>query len=615
MDGGVIGVGAHKAGDLAHRFHVGADLLIVAAQPAGVGGDHRFVDATGTGCLAIADLPDDGLGSKIFITVGVSAAGGDGFGDLLLLGAAQSTVAEAAGNNSTIGRIESRRFHAEGGATIRGVHLVGAVGSAAAEGIEMAQAADLLHVDGGAAGVGSGFPHSRGRGRTAADSFKGKAVRRVQTGSTHGGLGGEGSIGIPLQGFSFRIFRRFPGIHHRRHRNIGLGLGGGRLLLTGFFFQSGKILIILGNNGGILPIIGDVADFAEPFKSVGRDGGTDKHHHRHEEREESCRFFHRLWVSFPDFGHQKEAAASFAVASNCGDDWLFCEKLQDCNAGARRGLPPGNADAGIFVVRVQQVGPVGRACQKAVYNGLGTAAGGHDDLPGTDKLGVVLPEDGVRGGAVRSGVAQLAAAFPHPGLSHPGEDRVGFQGGRPCLGSGLVGQAQHLGGKGLQVVGEVLLGISRFGRFHRFHRLCCGFRLLRELLRHPDPNLLRAGFRRRWGLHLGTRRLCVGGIGLHRLARAGVDCLKAEHLRGECLGGSCGKDADQHQDDSQALFEHEKQLLSFLRLHPTHRSKGRNLQQLSGIYFTSAACTTSLLVGCPEIQVIRVILFSPVRPR
>lgn len=88
MDGGVVGVGAHKAGDLAHGFHVGADLLIVAAQPAGVGGDHRFVDAAGAVRLAVADLPDDGLGGKVFIAIGVSAAGGDGLGDLLLLGAA-----------------------------------------------------------------------------------------------------------------------------------------------------------------------------------------------------------------------------------------------------------------------------------------------------------------------------------------------------------------------------------------------------------------------------------------------------------------------------------------------------------------------------------------------
>ena len=175
----------------------------------------------------------------------------------------------------------------------------------------MAQAADLFDIDGGAAGIGSGFSHTKGGSRAAADRFKGKAVRRVQAGSTHGGLAGEGIIGFPRQGFPFGLFRRFPGIHYRGLRSVGLRFGGrGGLLIGHFsFFQCGRVFLILGNNGGILPIVGDVADLAEPFKSVGRDGGTDKHHHRHEEREESCRFFHRLWVSFPDFGHNKTSCA------------------------------------------------------------------------------------------------------------------------------------------------------------------------------------------------------------------------------------------------------------------------------------------------------------------
>lgn len=140
-----------------------------------------------------------------------------------LLLAAQGAVAETAGDYRAVCGVEPGRFHAKGGAPICGVHLIGAVCSAAAERIEMAQPADLFDIDGGAAGVGSGFPHPKGRGRTAADNFKGEAIRGIKAGHSNGGFVGKGLVGLCRKIFSLAGFRRFSGILDRGFCGIGGG--------------------------------------------------------------------------------------------------------------------------------------------------------------------------------------------------------------------------------------------------------------------------------------------------------------------------------------------------------------------------------------------------------
>ena len=88
MDSRVVGVGVHKAGDFATGLLFRTNFFVVAAQLSGVGRNDRLVNAAGTGRLSHSDLPDDGLGGKIPLVVGVAAAGSDGLGDLRLLLAA-----------------------------------------------------------------------------------------------------------------------------------------------------------------------------------------------------------------------------------------------------------------------------------------------------------------------------------------------------------------------------------------------------------------------------------------------------------------------------------------------------------------------------------------------
>ncbi len=171
--------------------------------------------------MSHSDFPDDGLGGKIPLIVGVAAAGSDGLSDLRLLLAAQGAVTETAGDDCSVGAVESGRFHTKSGLAIRCVELVGVIDGGAVEGEIMGQAGQLLHVHGGG-GTGPCHPAACAAA-TVTDKLKGKAIRGIKAGHSNGGFVGKGLVGICRKFFPLVEFRYFPGILHRRLCGIGRG--------------------------------------------------------------------------------------------------------------------------------------------------------------------------------------------------------------------------------------------------------------------------------------------------------------------------------------------------------------------------------------------------------
>ena len=181
-------------------------------------GDDSIVDAAPTGRLVVGDLPDDGLASHIFVGVGMATGiGGDGPGDLVLLGLAEARVGLGAGHHRAGGGVKPGGLHTVGGIPLGGVEQVPVVGAAAGKRIAVGDVVDPLHVDGGAAGGASGRPAHRHRlGRFKGDRL-GELLRgRVQAGTAYSGFLAEGLI---LPGHD-----NFTAVLHRR---------GFRLLLHG----------------------------------------------------------------------------------------------------------------------------------------------------------------------------------------------------------------------------------------------------------------------------------------------------------------------------------------------------------------------------------------------
>ena len=218
--GGVLWVWVHEAGDLAQVLHLRADLLVVGGKLPGIGGNDSVVDAAPTGRLVVGDLPDDGLASHIFVGVGVSAGiGGDGPGDLVLLGLGEARVGLGAGHHRAGGGVKTGGLHTVGGIPLGGVEQVSIVGAAAGERITVGDVVDPLHIDGGAAGGASGRPAHRHRlGRFKGDLL-GELLRgRVQAGTAYSGFLAEGLILPRHDGFTAVLHRRgFRLLLHGEH--------------------------------------------------------------------------------------------------------------------------------------------------------------------------------------------------------------------------------------------------------------------------------------------------------------------------------------------------------------------------------------------------------------
>ncbi len=182
-------------------------MLIVAAQPAGVGGDNRAVDAAGTGGLVQAYLPDNGLGRVVFIRVSHSCAAGRCLGDLLFLGVAQAVVVQAPGGDAAVGGVEPGWLHAVHRFPVRCEHGVCVIRAAAVKGVGVAQPCDFLDVHGDASGVGPGLPHTGGCSGTAPNHLKGEHVRRVQAGGTRYRFIRQGGVSFFGNGFSLCFCR------------------------------------------------------------------------------------------------------------------------------------------------------------------------------------------------------------------------------------------------------------------------------------------------------------------------------------------------------------------------------------------------------------------------
>ena len=117
-------------------------------------GDDSVVDAAPTGRLVVGDLPNDGLAGHILVGVGVAAGiGGDGPGDLVLLGPAEARVGLGAGHHRAGGGVKTGGLHTVGGIPLGGVEQVPVVGAAAGERIAVGDVVDPLpYTCGGAAG-------------------------------------------------------------------------------------------------------------------------------------------------------------------------------------------------------------------------------------------------------------------------------------------------------------------------------------------------------------------------------------------------------------------------------------------------------------------------------